>query len=755
MNSRAVFRIFHDQTRNSLKKSSAISHLALRILLLTLVSSLFSGMIYSAAYAEPEFRGPTYKGVLGGGYRQTPFSFIVATDSHFGSAQGNKNSSIALKSIAQYFNIASFMVHMGDITETGREEQYDAFEENIAGLPFPVLTTMGNHESRWEDPQGARFQSHFGPSTYSFDFGNWHFVVLDTTSQKETVGTLDPSILNWLDKDLASQPVEKPIAIFSHHPLVYPSSTFQDSDDGFLKILDKYNVRVVFSGHGHSFIHWRAQGRDFLMVGALMDGAYALVNVGNSSMTVVKEKAVQLQDGTVTLETEPWVTITLDPAQKVPQNPLKNLSVTPSAGTVSIGFDLSEKAHVALQIDGGYYNDLGEMNQGHTDLTWDVSKQARGIHTLRLKVTTADGPFFSSVEFEKDLRDLFLWTRDLGSSCLEDILQTSDGRLIAGTKDGNIYCLSARDGSIIWRYDAQAPWGGGALDEQRKRLYFGTAGGEFHCLDIESGDFIWKTTLDDRGFAAAPQIVDIQGGRTVCIGSSSGKMYGIDAITGQIKWVKEVGAAIPDTPAASGGLIFFGAWNARFYALDANTGKEVWSKTLGRQTYYSPVSNPIVVGQTVFTVTPSDPYSGGSYLYALRRDTGDQLFKIASSSSFMEPSQAYITSYGLTAPYILAPDYSGSISAVRTGDGVILWKLKGSSTLFGGISSRDSLMVTGGSRGVLDIFNNGTQIDIKVRDSFLLTPPAVWRARNPNGSWSYVLFQPDTRGRITAVSVPQ
>ena len=130
---------------------------------------------------------PASLGYLRGWYNQKQFKFMVATDSHFGSWQGNTNSALALAHIAQSHPDAAFMIHMGDITETGGDEEYGLLKAHMAGLRFPVMATMGNHESRWQDPR-AQDSGHFGPSTYSFDYGMWHFVVLDTcTLSRPTV----------------------------------------------------------------------------------------------------------------------------------------------------------------------------------------------------------------------------------------------------------------------------------------------------------------------------------------------------------------------------------------------------------------------------------------------------------------------------------------------------------------------------------------------------------------------------------------
>ena len=195
----------------------------------------------AAAGASQSYRS---LGLMPGSVKQS-FSFVVASDSHVGYAPATRNSSAALSDLLARYPDTSFMVHMGDLTETGSEAEYHEAKGLLSSLPYPVIATMGNHEARWQDPQGSLFRANVGSPNTSFNWGAWHFVVLDTTYPGETLGTLDPATIAWLEEDLGKNP-GRPVAIFSHHPLLYLEASFQDSDSAFARIVDKYPVRVVF-----------------------------------------------------------------------------------------------------------------------------------------------------------------------------------------------------------------------------------------------------------------------------------------------------------------------------------------------------------------------------------------------------------------------------------------------------------------------------------------------------------------------------
>ncbi len=198
-----------------------------------------------------------------------------------------------------------FWLMLGDnAMPEGTDNQFQAAVFNM----YPSLLrqsvlwpTLGNHD-------GANSLSQTGPyfdiftlptngeagglssgteAYYSFDYGNIHFICLDSHgTDRSPTGAM----LIWLAADLAAN-VQDWIIAFWHHP-PYSNGSF-DSDlpgklaemrENVLPILENYGADVVLAGHNHSY------ERSFLL-----DGHYGTSETLTSSM--VKDSGDGRWDG--------------------------------------------------------------------------------------------------------------------------------------------------------------------------------------------------------------------------------------------------------------------------------------------------------------------------------------------------------------------------------------------------------------------------------------------------------------------------
>jgi hypothetical protein len=111
---------------------------------------------------------------------------------------------------------------------------------------------------------------------YSFDYGNIHFICLDSMTSDRSV---NGAMMTWLQSDLAST-LQPWIIAFWHHPPYTKGSHDSDTEtqliemrQNALPILEAGGVDLVLTGHSHSY------ERSFLI-----DGHYGSSNTFNDSM---------------------------------------------------------------------------------------------------------------------------------------------------------------------------------------------------------------------------------------------------------------------------------------------------------------------------------------------------------------------------------------------------------------------------------------------------------------------------------------
>lgn len=196
------------------------------------------------------------------------FSFAIFGDTQdFKAEDSEGNFQKAVKSI-ESLN-PDKIIAIGDLVsscnEKDCEEKLNSWKNEIGLLSTKLYAVQGNHDRTGGKKSDEAWQKVFdfptnGPEgfselTYSFDFENSHFVILDSDNPKEHSVNLTQR--DWLEKDLAENKKDNTF-IFFHEPAYPTSSKIKESldaksedRDALWKILDTHNVSAVFSGHEH------------------------------------------------------------------------------------------------------------------------------------------------------------------------------------------------------------------------------------------------------------------------------------------------------------------------------------------------------------------------------------------------------------------------------------------------------------------------------------------------------------------------
>lgn len=157
----------------------------------------------------------------------------------------------------------------GDITHSGRADEFSHAAELLSLLDMPVYVIPGNHDDR------NRLWAHFGGTAcparsggfiqYVVELDALRLIALDSTIPGQSGGEICATRAAWLEDQLARAP-DKPSLIFMHHPPV-KCGVIETDIDGFIgasrlgEVVEKYDhIQAIVCGHIHTPAHTRWRG---------------------------------------------------------------------------------------------------------------------------------------------------------------------------------------------------------------------------------------------------------------------------------------------------------------------------------------------------------------------------------------------------------------------------------------------------------------------------------------------------------------
>ncbi|MCX7765856.1 MAG: metallophosphoesterase family protein [Candidatus Sumerlaeia bacterium] len=256
-----------------------------------------------------EFRSPRFS--FKSATLKPHFTFAVMGDSRANVSSIDPDANVngvnvdELSRLARmaYISGARFILFSGDLISGYSSDipdvqlQYATWCDSLAPVnaQIPIYPSMGNHDASapWYPATGSDTNMPFaetiwadvftlpenGPlapgntptykeNVYSFNYGNCHFVCLNTNykyykdypKDNPLYHTIDEIQRQWLEADLKANLDKKFIFVFFHEP-AYPTSVhlnksldrLQKERDAVWQIFDKYNVDAVFCGHEHLY----------------------------------------------------------------------------------------------------------------------------------------------------------------------------------------------------------------------------------------------------------------------------------------------------------------------------------------------------------------------------------------------------------------------------------------------------------------------------------------------------------------------
>ena len=161
-----------------------------------------------------------------------------------------------------------FVVTVGDTIQGGSDAtaaaEWQAVAPTWSRWHIPVYFAPGNHDI-WSETSRRIYEKQTGrPSFYSFDYQNAHFTILDNSESMQ----LSARQMEFLEADLKAHRLQSPKFVFFHQPFWLIPLMLGNTDLSFHRMMRKFGVSYVVSGHVHQYLRLERDGVVYLMAGS-------------------------------------------------------------------------------------------------------------------------------------------------------------------------------------------------------------------------------------------------------------------------------------------------------------------------------------------------------------------------------------------------------------------------------------------------------------------------------------------------------
>lgn len=464
-------------------------------------------------------------------------SFVQITDTEVTGGMGRW-----VTDLQQYINNEkpAFLIHTGDICyEPGLTIHNQVV--NAQTMDCPVYYCIGNHDLVKGNYGEELYESLYGPTWYSFDIGNVHYVVTPIDHGDNPTNYTQRDVYNWLKNDLALIKKDQALILFNHD-LFTPNDSFVfKADDDHLLDFRSFNTKAQLYGHMHYNYVRNQNGIYTICTGTLDKGGI------DHSPSSFREIKVDANDNITTQLRYAFIEPQIAIVSPMNNQTAAACTITKDQLPVSVNtyYSQAKTSHVSYILSDSENNQ--EITKGdltsRTEWNWGGNIQIPANEMgkeLNLTVTS----FFSNGK-KATATSQFIYQKDFKLST------------IAG-EDWNTLLQNAAHSGGVNNSQIKLPL--------QLQWTANTGSNIFMCSPIIAGQKVFIATTDDN----------ISLNTFICA---------FDFNSGKLLWKFRTANSVKNTIAYENGIVVAQDASCNLYALDSESGKLLWKQSINLDSY--------------------------------------------------------------------------------------------------------------------------------------------------------------------------
>jgi hypothetical protein len=400
---------------------------------------------------------------------------------------------------------------------------------------------------------------------YSFYRGGAHFVVLCSALPLVQRPAFSPLQLNWLRNDLARNGDRKPVFVFLHHA---PDSEELAPGQALelREALDRFEIAAVFSGHDSTALARSLNGLDCIQVGSARMDPHAPSDVARG-FVLSEIEADRLRVWWRPFDAEAAPRLLLEKQLRLrARAPFEFVEPAPgepvSGEALALLVRTGAAAPQELLLDGQAQSVQWRRRDGMWRAALPLSQLAGGVHQV---VATGEDSGAQRVATRRFVSAsptvLVAWRRQFEGSLRSSPVLVG-ARLALGTTAGEIGCLDADSGELVWAGRSSAAVFGPPYLAEDGTLVVANSSGWVEAFDPQ-GLRIWRFQMGAPGWLGV-----LGDGASVFAVDARGRVHALDLASGVRRWMSRGPLApVIHAPQLQSGRLWLsdseGVWHGR------------------------------------------------------------------------------------------------------------------------------------------------------------------------------------------------